>query len=322
MQTDHQEQLEQIIDPGNLPAYFATPGLTMLRSGEFRDAHRFYQVQTEARPQDAHAWLGLGASFLAIGKLRQASDALLKGMALDTSFPLGALLAENPALQPSTLFCLTEMFVEAELHPQARECALASLSRCLAHPSPPHNVYVRADALRRKLCSQQAEVQIKTSDNKSLVALSKRSRSDRRLVGAVRVVVFALILMGLGVGSWCAYAYVQNNRLMRDGMAHYAEALQATARHQDGSGLYTRAFNEFERLATSDDFKANYMLVKCGQDIIDRIHAGQVSIPKQTVNEIKASMARATTTLSRIDPDGSQARAQEQEMQIRALRAR
>lgn len=179
------------INPGNLPAWFATAGLVHLREGNVPGALAWYESEARRNPGGPHALFGLGAALLCAGQVKRAAQYLSSGLLADSSFNLGALLSELPTLKAPTLLAVAQQLKANG----AIEAACTVLAHCLADPATDADIYVKADTLRRAWCEG-------VSRNASVLRLVHTARENQRFLLMARVMVLVVVLSALAVTHW------------------------------------------------------------------------------------------------------------------------
>lgn len=312
------------VQSGALPVHFASEGLNMLRLGDHGGAAGYYEAEAKRDPARAEGWLGIGAAFFGAGQFKKALTYLLKGAHIDTRFPIGALLEEAKPGQPRVMFNMAELFLTID-DPVAVQTAISILETCMASPAAPADLYASANEMRRHGRERLEDMEL--ADKPALLAMKKGARRQKVTSHVVRVVMTLVVVVGLSVGVWFGYHFVQFRRYMSAGMLDFKEAyrtvnlgtstLNAT-KNATPSELYRRAFDAFEKAAAHrpTSFTALFMSVRSGQHLLQLARGDKLTqkVSPQMLGQIEQDVKKAQARMRTLDPSGKLSRDEQNEL--------
>jgi len=301
-----------VAQPGGLPSWFLSDGLTALRNSQPREAGVYYQAMVNSQPERAEGWLGLGAAMLGLGDQRKASELLLKGQEIEKDFPLGALVAEAKPGDPQALYHFAGVML-GQGTKAASLAAMLILDECMASPLTPEPLYLKADLLRRK-AREQLEIW-EARANPAMMSMKRNALRQRIFGNAVRILsVLAVVIIGVLVYQYFSNRF-KSEALVRLGTDEYIEAYrlatlgvtkrQSRAGTSDPLIILARAYEKFTVAAqlSPAEFDPQYMRYKSLEFMLGfgRRYRPISGAPK-TVQDVQTQMDASGKVLNRMDP--------------------
>lgn len=312
------------VQPGALPIYFATDGLTMLREGEFNQAAEYYQREAQKDATRAEGWLGIGAALYGVGDYKQAMPYLNKGAEIDTVFPIGALLAETVPGKPDIMFGMGELFMTGG-DTTSFHNATKVFEELMRAPTTSASMYARCDELKRKCRDKIDEI---LYNNPKLNEM-KRQAARRKTTDAIKRFLFTVVLLGgLGFGGWKGYYIAQYYRYTRMGMVDYLDAYrlqnygQASVNAQKaGNDPYVLYHNSYDDFHAATEFRptdvhAHFMTVRCGEAILNLANEGKLkqNVSPNVLGQIDEGVRSSKEALKKLDAGGTKVRQEQTQL--------
>lgn len=302
---------------GALPLYFASEGLKRLRKGDFDGATEYYRQEAARAPSRAEGWLGMAAAAFGSGDLKTATQYLNKGAAIDSTFPVGALMSDARPARPDLLFELANESMAGD-EAISYQNAVAILNEIVNTPTAPRQMRKRAEGMVRRCRGRLEELRLA---HPKLLAM-KREAERQKLVQRLRLyLIVCIAAIGIGGGGWIAYTYSQWMVHSRQGLAHYRSAyrminlgpnaVETADSGSDAVDLYAQACADFHEAQQyrKGEFTAHYMAVKAGEAVLDLANAGKVrhALSPLTLSQIQVTIRDSTAVMRELDPSGTQA---------------
>lgn len=311
------------VHPGNLPIYMATEGLVLLRKGDYKAAASYYQEQLRSSPELAEGWFGAGAAMAAVGDSKKCVTLFLKGIEIDGTFPLGALLAEAKPGEPKMIMSVVDQFVHVNT-PQSLHSAILTLDEITGSPTTPKKLYVQAHDLKRK-CRERIDT-FKIQGNSSLLAIKHQAEATRKAQTAAKFVIRLTIVAVLAVGGWFAYRYINTQLLLRSAQEDYVQATTEEVSEKKElrintavpNRLYLKSWDEYRAVArlNPDNFTAQFMLAKIANAMFERVRQHKASdLSRAQLSEMVQVSDKAKDNIKRLDPRGDLTKAHESNLE-------